>query len=41
MPNSYIFIQEKAFEYVVCEMAAILSRPQYVNSFSMQLKKNQ
>ena len=25
--NSYIFIQENTFENVVCEMAAILSRP--------------
>ena len=30
--NSYIFIQENAFEGVVCEMASILSRPQCVNS---------
>ena len=30
--NSYICIQENVFENVVCEMAAILSRPQYVNS---------
>ena len=29
--NSNIFIQENAFEYVVCDMAAILSRPQWVN----------
>ena len=29
--NSYIFIQENSFENVVCEMAAILSRPQWVN----------
>ena len=29
--NSYNFIQEDAFENVVCEMAAILSRPQCVN----------
>ena len=28
---SYIYIQENAFEKVVCEMAAILSRPQCVN----------
>ena len=28
--NSYIFIQENAFENVVCEMAANLSRPQCV-----------
>ena len=30
--NSKSFIQENAFESVVCEMAAILSRPQCVNS---------
>ena len=29
--NSYIFIQENAFENVVWEMAAIFSQPQYVN----------
>ena len=29
--NSYIFIQENAFENVVCKMVVILSRPQYVN----------
>ena len=29
-PNSYIFFQGNAFETVVCEMAAILSRPQCV-----------
>ena len=29
--NSNIFIQENAFESVVCEMTAILSRPQCVN----------
>ena len=29
--NSNIFIQEDAFESVVCEMAAILFRPQCVN----------
>ena len=29
--NSSIFIQENAFENVVCEMASILSRPQCVN----------
>ena len=28
--NLYIFIQENAFDCVVCEMAAILSRPQCV-----------
>ena len=30
--NSYIFIHENAFENVLCEMAAILSRPQYVKT---------
>ena len=30
--NSYIFILENGFENVVCEMAAILSRTQCVNS---------
>ena len=30
--NSNIFIQENAFESVVCEKVAILSRPQWVNS---------
>ena len=29
--NSYIFIQENAFEIVVCEIAVILPRPLYVN----------
>ena len=29
--NSNIFVQENAFESVVCEVAAILSRPQCVN----------
>ena len=29
--NSYIFIQENAFENVVWKMAAILSRSQFVN----------
>ena len=32
--NSYIFIQENAYENVVCQMAAILSRPQCVNNNS-------
>ena len=27
-----IFIQENAFESIVCEMAAILSRPQTINA---------
>ena len=31
-PYLCISIQENSFENVVCEMAAILSRPQYVNS---------
>ena len=30
--NSYIFIQENVFENVICEMAAILSQHQCVNS---------
>ena len=30
--NSYIFIHENACENVACEMAAILSLPQCVNS---------
>ena len=29
--NSNIFIQENALESVVCEIASILSRPQWVN----------
>ena len=33
--NSYIFIQENAFENVVWEMAAILSRPQCVNNLAL------
>ena len=31
--NSYIFIQDNAFENVVCDMAAILSRSQCVKDF--------
>ena len=31
--TSYIFIQENLFEYIVCEMSDILSRPQCVNSW--------
>ena len=27
LSETHIFIQENAFEYVVCEIAAILSRP--------------
>ena len=33
--NSNIFIQENAFQSVVCEMAAILSRPQCVRLLGM------
>ena len=32
MQNLYIFIQENAFQNVVCNMAGILSHPQRVNS---------
>ena len=32
--NSYIFMKENAFEMVVCEMAAILSRPWCVKSYT-------
>ena len=35
--NSYIFIQENAFENVVCEMASILSRPQCVKKMTCRL----
>ena len=35
--NSYIFIQENAFENVICEMAAILLRPQCVKDQSQLL----
>ena len=37
--NSNIFIQENAFEKVVCEMAAILSRPQCVNPLHVEFFK--
>ena len=30
--NLYIFFQENQFENVVCETAAIFSRPQYVKT---------
>ena len=33
--NSNIFIQENAFENVVCEMAAFLSLPQLVKYFKL------
>ena len=32
--NSYILIQENAFENIVCETAIILSRPRRVNGFA-------
>ena len=35
--NSYIFIQENAFENVVWKMAAILSRPQCVKFFLLRV----
>ena len=35
MRNSFIFILENAFENVVCEMASIWSRPQWVNSLAL------
>ena len=34
--NSNIFIQENAVENVVCEMAAILSQPQCVNTLKLR-----
>ena len=37
--NFNIFIQENAFESVVCEMAAISSRPQCVNQQPENLNK--
>ena len=37
--NSNIFIQENAFESVVCETAVILSRPQCVNANSVDIPK--
>ena len=33
--NLFFFIHENAFQYIVCETAAILSRPQYVNAIVM------
>ena len=33
--NSYIFIQEYAFENIICEMAAILSQPQEILDWSL------
>ena len=35
MQNAYIFIQDNAFEYVVCEKATILYRPQCVKRRSV------
>ena len=35
--NQHIFIQENAFENVICEMAASLTRPQYVNTIPYQI----
>ena len=35
--NSNIFIQENGFESVVCETAAILSRPQYIKTMVVGL----
>ena len=29
--KSYIFVKENAFKHVACEMAVILSQPQFVN----------
>ena len=34
--NSNIFIQENAFEHVVCQMASIFSRPQWVKTSPVQ-----
>ena len=34
--NAYIFIQERAFENVICTMAAILSRPQCVKTLKRE-----
>ena len=36
--NSYIFIQENAFENVVWEISTILSRPQCVNRWHFQMQ---
>ena len=36
--NSSIFIQENAFEIVVCEMVVILSRPQCVKGTTMHIR---
>ena len=40
--NSNFFIQENAFESVICEMAAILSRPQWVKliSYAISIPEN-
>ena len=36
--NPYIFIHENAFEKIVCEIAAILSRPQCIWSSLLNIK---
>ena len=36
--NSHIFIQENALEFIVCEMASILSRPQCVQGLKPALE---
>ena len=38
--NSYIFIQEKAYEYVVYEISAILCRPQCVESWHQAISSH-
>ena len=38
--NSCVFIQENEFENVVCEMASILSRPQFVKEIDIQTPIN-
>ena len=35
--NSYIFMQENAFENVLCQMSAILSRPQCATALNLPL----
>ena len=34
--NSKVFIQENAFKNIVCEMAAMLSRPQWIKGIIQQ-----
>ena len=38
--NSFIFILENVFENVVCEMASIWSRPQWVNLYYIFIRTN-